>query len=46
MRNNLYRQCIIDKYVEFLYSFLVKNKGVGPYGREANKEGIEKRPVR
>ena len=27
--------------VEFLYRFLVKNKGLGPYGEEVQKEKIE-----
>lgn len=27
--------------VEFLYRFLIKNKGLGPYGEEIEKENIE-----
>lgn len=27
--------------VEFLYNFLVRNKGVGPYGKEITKEGVQ-----
>lgn len=27
--------------VEFLHNFLVRNKGVGPYGKETNKEGVQ-----
>lgn len=27
--------------VEFLYQFLITNKGVGPYGRVAKQEGLE-----
>ncbi len=27
--------------VEFLYQYLINNKGMGPYGKEVNKEKIE-----
>ena len=27
--------------VEFLYNFLVKNKSVGPYGKETTREGVQ-----
>lgn len=27
--------------VEFLHQYLVKNKGIGPYGKEAKKEAVD-----